>query len=149
MRPLTRADRLLLPAAAYRTYGIAAPADTHHRPATCAEVDCAAHLHGWVTTVDEATDLGQRQAHHIRSAAGRGYREERTAAGLTAFTFPPGQRCFRQHRTRVDRPELFYVRGGDWRGNPTGETYQHTRPADWVDDFATHQDRLATQQQRG
>jgi hypothetical protein len=79
---------------------------------------------------------------------------------MTEFSFPPGQRCFSTvvrsdrvvagHPMRIDRPELFLVSDGDWRGNPYGTApYVHTRPEDWVDDFANHQNALAEAAQRG
>lgn len=120
MRPLTRVTPRL-PPQSVKTYQVTAPVSTHWRPATCAEVDCAAWRHGWRTVVDERTDLGERQAAYIRSTcvpdalaaspAGRGrrrYVEHRDAhqvqdgtgppagvvAGLTVFEFPAGQVCF-------------------------------------------------------
>jgi hypothetical protein len=131
------------PVHAYKTYEIVSPISTHYRDGTCDEAGCLAQQHGWKTTVDEATELGQRQAHYIRTQAGRRFLEERTAAGLTDFTFEPGQRCFATHKVPLERPELYVVRGGDWRGNPTGEVRRHSGADSWVDDFATHQDRIA------
>ncbi|MEU0465017.1 hypothetical protein ABZ215_13520 [Amycolatopsis sp. NPDC006131] len=122
----------------YQTYAIASPRDTQVK-AACEEVGCANFRHGWRTIVDEATDLGKRQADYIRNQSRRTFREERNAAGLTVFTFESGQRCFADHRTR---PEVYLVRDGDWRGNPTGHVRRHTRPADWVEDFGEHQQRV-------
>jgi hypothetical protein len=141
-----------LPAGAMKTYAIIAPRSTHFRPATCAEVDCPHYLNGWRTTVDMSTELGQRQAYHIAHDAGRSYQVEKVSATLVAFTFPAGQRCFRSadHQVRVGKPEIYVVREGDWRGNPRrAEPRVHKRPADWVDDFANHQDRLATRHAQG
>lgn len=145
-----------------QTYQVAAPPATHTRSASCAEVDCPAHAHGWTTTVDEATELGQRQAAYIRHecspatatvvapAGRRRYVESRTQTGLTAFTFPAGQTCFASHTVPLERPALYIVRGGDWRGNPAGVPGRtHRRPQDWVEDFAGHQDRLAQLQRKG
>lgn len=143
MRPLTRVDPAL-PVAAMKTYEISAPVATHFRAASCAEVDCRHYLNGWQTMVDESSDLGQRQAYYIRKLAGRAFTEERNEGGLTIFTFEAGQTCFRvgDHRVSLGRPEIFRVWRGDWRGQ-LESAYRHTRPADWVDDFAEHQDRLA------
>jgi len=139
-----------LPAQAYRTYEIAAPRATHWRDATCDEVGCRHYQHGWRTVVDETTVLGQRQAHHIRRESRRRYTEHRSEAGLTVFEFEAGQPCFAKHRARVERPELYLVRGGDWRGNPLGvQTRRHSRPELWVEDFAENQDRLAMALERG
>lgn len=139
-----------LPMQAMQTYQVVAPAATHFRPATCAEVDCPHYLHGWHSPIDERTELGQRQAHYIRNQSGRRYTEDRhQVPGLTLFTFEAGQTCFQQHQMRLDRPEIFLVRDGDWRGNPTGQTRRHAGPDDWVDDFANHQQKLADQLEKG
>ncbi|HEX2657858.1 MAG TPA: hypothetical protein VHU40_06285 [Polyangia bacterium] len=95
--------------------------------------------------MDESTDLGKQQAAYIRQRSGRTFREQRTGAGLTVFTFESGQRCFADHRTR---PEIFAVQGGDWR-QQTGPAQRHQRPADWVEDFQENQGRLAELHARG
>lgn len=138
-----------LPAGAMKTYAISAPTATHWRPATCAEVGCEPYTGGWRTSVDEASELGRRQAHYIRKQSGRSFTEQREGA-LTIFTFEPGQACFASsgHKAPLGRPELFSVRGGDWRG-ATGERRVHKRAEDWVDDFATHQQSLADRLARG
>jgi hypothetical protein len=139
-----------LPASAYQTYIVAAPVQTHTRVAQCSEVDCQSQARGWAMLIDESTELGQRQAYYLRYVAGRAYREEREATGLTRFTFPAGQRCFAEHRVSNDRPELYLIKGGDWRGNPLElPLYRHDSAENWVDDFATHQDNIATIRQRG
>jgi hypothetical protein len=141
-----------MPAEAYKTYSIVAPRSTHWVDATCAEVDCVHYLHGWQSVIDEATELGQRQAYYIRKQSGRAFREERRPDGLTAFTFEAGQPCFaaQRHQRRLDRPELYIVRDGDHRGNPRGTPQrQHVRAADWVEDFAEHQQQLADEHQKG
>lgn len=138
------------PAAAYKTYAIAAPLATHWREGTCTEVNCQAQAHGWRTVVDESTDLGQRQAAYIRRDSDRKYTEERLPDTLTAFTFEAGQTCFETHRVSLQRPELFVVRGGDWRGNPTGQQpYLHSSAESWLDDFGEHQEQLADRIERG
>jgi hypothetical protein len=163
-RPLNRIQPVG-PAEAYKTYQVASPLSTHFRPAACAEVDCEQCREGWRTVIDERTDLGMRQAAYIRSecrsvslelAGGhhavngpRRYIEAREGP-MTVFTFPPGQECFATHQVPLERPELYVVREGDWRGNPRGAApRQHARAADWLEDFAEHQDQLATAHQRG
>jgi hypothetical protein len=140
-----------MPVSAYKTYRILSPVSTHYRPASCAEVDCAAHLNGWQTTVDETTLIGQQQAFYVRKQSGRGFTERRNEAGLTVFTFEAGQRCFAsgEHRVSLDRPEHYLVQGGDWRGNPTGYQRRHANAADWIDDFGEHQQRIADLRERG
>ena len=146
MRPAPLADPR-----AYRTFTIAAPRQTHWRPATCAEVRCAAYLNGWVTCTDESTQLGQRQADFIRHDRTRRHTETRTAAGITEFTFEPGQQGYapaHDHYART-RPDIFIARDGNFLGNPTGVRRVHANAADWADDFANHEDRLATLRNRG
>ncbi len=150
-RPLNRIVPNV-PAAAYKTYGIRSPLATHFRPATCAEVECWAHIKGWQTAVDESADLGQRQAYYIRKQSGRRYIEHRDEVGMTCFEFEAGQRCFRsdEHRISLQRPERFLVLGGDWRGNPVGTAaVQHTKPEFWIEDFQEHQTRLRDARERG
>lgn len=134
----------------YTTYRILAPKASHFGPATCYEVDCKAMTNGWSSLIDEATELGQKQAHYIRKMSGRGFKESRTPAGLTEFVFAPGQKCFAEHVYRNDRPAIFRVQGGDRRGNPLGiAPITHKRAEDWVEDFALHQDKVKTILERG
>lgn len=149
MRPLNRITPNA-PAAAYKTYAISSPVATHFRPGTCDDVDCQAQANGWCTTVDETTDLGQKQAHYIRKLSGRKFIEHRELAGLTVFTFEAGQRCFAAHRVSLQRPENFYVLGGDYRGNPLGiDPYRHSRAEFWVEDMQESLDVVRTRRERG
>lgn len=139
-----------MPAQDYTTYRILAPQATHFGPATCEDVDCPAMINGWSTLIDEATDLGQRQAFYIRKHSGRSFMESRTPAGLTEFLFRAGQDCFAQHTYRNELPPLFIRKGGDFRGNPRGiAPVTHTRPEYWVEDFQEHQDKVKTILERG
>jgi hypothetical protein len=166
------------PPSAYKTYQVTSPPDTHV-VVVCEQVGCLAWRNGWDTVVDERTHLltdpdamyaeatrlghepseagavlrelillGVRQAEYIRSGqSGRSFRELRTEDGRTVFRFDSHQRCFAEHRSRA---ELYVVRDGDWRGNPRGTApRQHVRAADWVEDFAGHQDRIKTAHERG
>lgn len=134
-----------MPVHAYQTYSITSPRDTEVR-AACEQVACEAWQHGWESAIDEGTPLGAMQAAYIRQSSGRTFREMKRGDGLTVFRFESGQRCFAEHKTR---PEVYAVRDGDWRGNPTGRTRTHQRPADWVEDFGEHQLRLVDQQKEG
>lgn len=143
MRPLTRIEPAL-PAHAMKTYAIASPIATHYRDGTCDEADCDAYRNGWQTAVDEATDLGQKQAHYIRSLSGRRYTERRTEVGLTAFVFEAGQQCFSRHKVSLDRPEFYLSRAGDWRGDPTGQgPFMFSGPDPWVNSFGETLDGVA------
>lgn len=149
-----------LPAWAVKTYTVSAPLETHWRVATCTEVQCPREEFGWQTVLLEADETGAWQANYIRTQSGRKYREYRREDGMTVFEFPAGQRCFAVmirdgkvvagHPKRIERPELFIVGDGDWRGNPRDTTpIVHSGPESWVDDFATHQDTLADAAKRG
>jgi hypothetical protein len=139
--------RPALPVHAYQSFEIRRPLPTHWREATCREVGCP-HADGWVMRADESTELGRKQAHYIRYSSGRRHRESRDPTGLTVFTFPSGERCFANHMLPTGRPELFVVRGGDWRRS-LGTMRRHTRPEHWVEQFAANQDRIATARKRG
>lgn len=150
-RPVNRIEPKM-PASAYKTYSIAAPVATHWRKASCAEVDCPRYLNGWRVHVEQLTPELLHTAKTARHPVnGRWvpyrYTEVRVTEGQTYLVFEAGQPCFAaaEHRKRVERPELYVVRDGDWRGNPRGtEARRHERPEHWVEDFAEHQDRLAT-----
>lgn len=148
MRPINRIQPAG-PPEAYKTYSVLAPPTTHFRPATCEEAECLAHANGWRTVVDERLELGQRQAHYIRAESRRKYAEHRGEDGLTVFTFEAGQTCFTRHQARLDRPEVFTVRGGDWRGSGGLGSYTHVRAEDWVEDFALHQQQITDRIERG
>lgn len=147
-----------LPPSAFKSYVVAAPLATHWSIVTCADYQCDAYLRGWDSVIDERTELGQRQAHYIRKVSGRRFTEQRDDAGLTVFTFEPGQQGFAsrdpdqdhsRHKRRNMRPERYIERDGDFRGNPTGRRYVHARPDDWVESFQGHQERLKTIAERG
>jgi hypothetical protein len=139
-RPLSRITPVG-PVGAYKTYGLTMPRQTHTRAATCAEVECAAYGGGWAVTVAAGSDdeaLVRRAGRHFLPP-------ESQPGGFLRFVFPAGQPCFRSdtHRVPLDRPALYVVRGGDWRGN-TGVIRHHVSGADWVDDFREHQDKIIT-----
>lgn len=137
-----------------QTFQIAAPTHTGRwwRKATCAQVQCDHFLRGWRSVVDESTEEGRGQAMYIRRNSGRGFTETRDEAGMTVFTFHPGQMCFTasQHRVRdFDVPELHIARDGDWRGNPTGRVIRHSGPDPWFDHMATAVDKVLAQRNKG
>jgi len=134
------------PVTAYKTYRYAQPLATHWRPATCEEVDCWAWRKGWSLHVES---LPPALVHTAR-ASGRRFREVQFGPGQTWLQFEAGQPCFHasRHMLPVGRPPLLVVRDGDWRGNPTGRTRQHTRMSYFVEDWAENQSRLRDQQQQ-
>ena len=107
----------------------------HLRVADCLEVNCPHYEFGWTTTVDETTDLGQRQARYIRKEAGRKFNEHKNEVGLTVFLFEQGQRCFQQHRVQTGEAPIKLVTHPDgsqrrqeadrWFYEANEEVYQH------------------------
>jgi len=137
----------------YKTYTMSAPFASHWRPATCEEYECQDFLHGFVMTIDFSTDLGQKQLHYLTKVdKDRRYHMQRTGPYEVKLIYGPGNPCFKRgdHKVPLDRPPFYLVSGGDWRGNPRGTPRtKHRRPEDWVDDFATHQDKIAETVKRG
>lgn len=132
-----------LPASAYQTYSITAPTDIFIK-ATCEDTNCPSWQRGWQTLIDERTELGAIQGRYIRHTSGRTFKESRTGAGLTVFTFDRSQRCFTNHHTR---PEVYRVGLGDYRSlQPLRE---HTNAAHWVEDFSEHQALLHEAHEKG
>jgi len=133
-----------------QTFQIVAPEETHTREASCEEVECRAYANGWRMKIDLQTDLGQKQAYYIKHDSGRSYRVVGQADGLVELEFRANQPCFAVHRVRLERPEIYRVKGGDHRGNPLRTlTRVHKKPEFWVEEFAENQDRLKTQIERG
>lgn len=131
----------------YKTYQITAPLATHWRPASCAEVECDQYMNGWRVRVE---GLPAEMVHTARTC-GRKFSELEVSENEHWLVFESGQSCFRtkQHRVPVGKPELFVVRDGDFRGNPTGNRRTHSRPEHWVEDFQEHQARIADAVQKG
>lgn len=129
-----------------KTYQVAQPLATHFRAATCAEVECPNWLNGWRVRVEGLAP----QLLHAATHSGRRHTRVDVAEGESWLVFEAGQPCFAAstHRTLVGRPQRFFERGGDWRGNPRAER-RELNPADWQDSFANHQDRIATVIERG
>jgi hypothetical protein len=119
-------------------YGVSKPAATHRRPATCEEVDCRFYRNGWQMRVMPDTPMGDRQAHLIKQS-GRRYTLTRLPDGHL-YQFEAGQQCFRVHTVDLEKPAIYLVRQG------YSQPIRHTRPDNWVDDFATHLDKLRGQQ---
>lgn len=139
-----------LPARAYQTFQIASPRSTHTVPASCEDVECAMFLNGWTMKLDLTTELGQKQGHYIKHSSGRSYKVVSQIDGLATLEFPGNQPCFQEHRKSIERPEVFRVKGGDFRGNPLGTlTRVHKKPEFWVEEFAENQARIARAIEKG
>lgn len=144
MRPINRFEPQL-PVQSMKTYAIVAPKTTV--PATCADVGCEHYLNGWRLRIDSLpADLV-----HAATHSGRKFERLDVAEGETWLVFEAGQPCFRaaEHvRVMQVDDDRFGVVAGDWRGY-LGVIRKHTRAEDWVDDFAAHQDALATRLEQG
>lgn len=133
---------------AYRSFEVRSPLATHYRNATCREVECQHYLGGWTSPIDVATEQGRKWAVAIRRS-GRRYTYEQSGTIVT-FRFSPGQICFQApHKVPVGRPELYVVRDGDWRGNPTGRRDVVTRPSEFVERMAENLDVLNSALRQG
>lgn len=119
-------------------YGVAKPAATHRRPAVCSEVSCKYQRNGWQMRVEEATPIGQRQAHLIK-VSGRRFIRIQHPNQVAVYKFEAGQECFGSHTVPVDRPALYLVRHG------RAPVKHHVTPDNWVEDFSTHLDKIREQ----
>lgn len=136
-----------LPAQSMTTYSIKAPMSTHWKKATCVEFGCISYHKGWKVRLDTLTpDLKETMW-----KSGRKFTVAAVSELENWAVFEAGQPCFAEstHKVRVGRPELFIVRGGDWRGNPRGEERVHTGIANWIDDMETNRDKLMTRLKQG
>lgn len=131
----------------YKTYQIVSPLSTHWVPATCAEKECPDYLKGWRIRIEGLPP----EMVHAAKTSGRKFTELDVTENEHWLVFEAGQPCFRasEHRKLLDKQEIFVVRDGDWRGNPTGNVRRHTRPEHWQEDFALHQDQLARRIEQG
>jgi hypothetical protein len=132
-----------LPVQAMQTHHILAPAATHWRKATCEEIGCLDYHHGWVLPLDGLDEGDIWQARN----AGRAYVQQTNEDGKIFLHFEAGQPCFRAmtHRIRVERPELFIVRNGDWRGSDGEQPLRFSGPDAWRDHLGTHLDKINNQ----
>lgn len=148
-RPIKRVESRM-PVTAMQTFQVTAPISTHTRKATCEEVECEQYARGWKMRIDLNTELGQKQAWYIKYHSGRSFKKVGAQDGLVDLEFAANQPCFTEHRVRIDRPEIYRVKGGDYRGNPLRTpTRVHKKAEFWVEEFAINQDRLKTQMERG
>lgn len=145
-----------------QTYSINRPVSTHFNQRSCQEAQCAGHVNGWITTLHEDDPKQCQWAEWIRTGSGRRFIESRNEDGTVSFTFPPGQTCFKRvkeivngrptgryfHLEGNDRPPIFSVRGGDWRG-VTSAPRRFKSGEDFVESFATNQQKIADRLQKG
>lgn len=144
-----------LPSHLRKTYSV------HHttRTAGCHEVidgvpACPAFFNGWITDLNPTDEKQAPAVHYLDSGdSGRHFTKEWMPDGFWRYTFTPGQRCFTAPHTVVDRQEepKYLLLAGDHR-HYIGERDEkggvkpylvHSSADAWVDDFATHQEKLA------
>lgn len=142
-----------IPAHLQRHFTIQAPLATHWRWATCAEKQCRKWVEGYEIRIDvsDKSDLVVARLKYIRDRNIGPYTEYKDSSGWAVFRFPPFTRVVGHkdyHRIRIERPELFQVTDG-----MTGQTVTHrgreAGAVDWVDQFAEHQDKLASKHREG
>ena len=145
-----------LPSHLRKTYGV------HHatRSAGCHEVIdgqpvCPAFFNGWYTDLDPTDQRGAAAVQYFDSGnSGRHFTKQQMPEGFWRYTFSQGQRCFNAPHTVVDRQEepKYLLLAGDHRhyigekDATTGEVKPylvHSSADAFVDDFATHQEKLA------
>jgi hypothetical protein len=131
----------------YRTFQIIAPASTHRRKATCAEVNCKEYLGGWRVRVEGLPP----EMLHTAKTSGRKFTELHVTEKENWLVFEAGQDCFKasQHTVPLDKQEIFVARDGDFRGNPTGNVRKHTKPEFWLEDMNENQGRLSDLHKQG
>lgn len=145
----TEYPKMNIPTRAMQTFSIRAPKGGLV-PISCEDVECANYARGWKMVLDLNSELGQKQAYYIKHQSGRAYTVESQVDGLVTLIFAPNQDCFEQHKVRNDLPEVFSIRGGDFRGNPLKTpTRVHKKPEFWLEEFAENQDRIATAKKEG
>lgn len=136
-----------MPVQSYKTYALRDRPVPRARRASCAEVACPNHIHGWRTTLDPHAHAAQIA--HIRNDTRRKHIETRSDTGQVVFTFEPGQDCYHTINVAgsviqghwVEMQTLYLVRGGDWRA--VTEPARQLRGDQWTDDFGEHQAKLA------
>lgn len=121
------------------TYAVKSPVSTHTRPATCAEIECVVWCAGFTLTLPVGSDKIEHVKQLMRGELDGIQRLDAKVqrdGNLVHIRFAKGTPCLSatRHRVSLNRPELYVVRGGDWRGN-TGVLRKHTKPEHWVEDF--------------
>lgn len=142
------------PVTLMQTYGLSAPQATHYRRASCREVDCPNYANGWVSGFDVTDPEQARACRIVREKSGRLFTVQEISGrgGVIAnvlLTFGPGQECFLQHRVQLEREPVYFLRDGDFRGNPTGRKIVFSSHVPFLDDWGEHQEKIKTLVERG
>lgn len=151
-RPINRATPLLA-THQYKTFAVRSPLSTHHRRATCAEIDCPDYINGWYLLLDGLPE----ELLYIATHSGKRYRlgevnvTKKNPDGFKALIFEAGQPCFREstHTKPLERPEFYFVGRGDFRSFSHLRAKQFERPDQFVETFAEHLDNLKNEIEKG
>lgn len=143
-----------IPVHLMKTFELRQPFDSHYRIATCAEVECKGWRQDMTVTFDLTVAQQVADANWLRNRSGLRFTYLLLAGDTKVkFVIPSGQTCMesrlRPHRVPLERDPFMLVRGGDFRGNPTGQRMRHTSPESFVDNWATDLDKLNTVRERG
>lgn len=152
----------------YDTYGVVMPKATHTKVIKCEAVTtqcsyvrqdesgaiqarcpffhCTAWAHGWITTVDVSTALGQQQARYIIDHCGRHW-TSRQNGHMVSFHFPENQQCFAEHRVPLEREPLFTFK--NVHQYAPGERAMVINGFEWLERFGENQLKLKEIQDKG
>lgn len=137
-----------------KSFELQQPFATHYRIATCREAECKSFREGMSVTFDLTIPDQVALANWMRNRSGLRYTYTQTGSKVQ-FLVPAGQDgpCLRArlrpHRVPLERDPFMIVRAGDFRGNPTGQRSQETRPELFVEQWAEDLDKLKTVHDRG
>ena len=103
---------------------------------SCEDAECRHYLMGFKTSLDETREDMKEAADWIRHKSGLHFRESHEA-GLTVLEFPPGQRCFREHKQPTGKPGKLsregsrgvytFTRGTDFNESMNEDAYAASR----------------------
>lgn len=130
--------------AQHELHRLSLPLATHWERVSCEDVDCPRYINGFQVIVPGGGPLAAWIRTNLR--ASHNWREELQDGGLMAFSFPPGQQCFKglagEHKFPTGRPAIL-----------TQQRVNHEprvlRPDDWVDSYQESHDRFVRLVQRG
>lgn len=132
----------LVPDRLKKVYSLSAPLGTHWRRATCEQVGCSFYLNGFAVTVLP----GSREEQVVKESGRKWSAVIPQENGSLRYEFPAGTKCFQAntHVVRSDAPLLFAS-----NDRLVHKVRRFANSADWVDDFAEHQQRLSDAYEKG
>ena len=77
----------------------------HFINVSCKEINCEQFINGWVTNVP----INSPQEQYIRNDKTRKAVGVKVDAGTMSYLFQEGQRCFRDHKVKLDKAPFFTV----------------------------------------